>query len=80
MPRSIYGGALYWSVPLTLFSATALYSISAKAKNSTAQPLRFVPSGSPSHDSENMERIRADWRERNHGIGLRDVSRSGGGV
>ncbi|KAI9489940.1 hypothetical protein BDB00DRAFT_769691, partial [Zychaea mexicana] len=54
-----------------LLAATTYYTLNNR--KTSAQPLRFVPSGEPSHDSENMERIRADWRERNRGIGLRDV-------
>ncbi|KAI9253216.1 hypothetical protein BY458DRAFT_521957 [Sporodiniella umbellata] len=74
-------GALYWAVPITAAIA-ATYTI-AKSKTSIAPispPLAFVPSGEPSFDSANLARIRDDWRNRNKGIGLRDVSRSGGGV
>ncbi|KAI7885041.1 hypothetical protein K492DRAFT_172767 [Lichtheimia hyalospora FSU 10163] len=78
MPRPVHGSALYWSVPLTLAAATAFYSLRSRA--ASVQPLRFVPSGEPSSDHRNLERIREDWKQRNQGIGLRDVSRSGGGV
>ncbi|KAI9248011.1 hypothetical protein BDA99DRAFT_525537, partial [Phascolomyces articulosus] len=71
MPRHVHGSTLYWSIPLTLLAATTYYTLNNRKVS--AQPLKFVPSGEPSHDSENMERIRADWRERNRGIGLRDV-------
>ncbi|CAO3682514.1 unnamed protein product [Rhizopus stolonifer] len=47
---------------------------------SVSNPLFFTPSGEAKYDSANMDRIRDDWKHRNHGIGLRDVSRSGGGV
>lgn len=59
------------SVPLTLAAATAFYSLRSRA--ASVQPLRFVPSGEPSSDHQNLERIREDWKQRNQGIGLRDV-------
>ncbi|CDH56946.1 predicted protein [Lichtheimia corymbifera JMRC:FSU:9682] len=70
--------AQLYIVPLTLAAATAFYSLRSRA--ASVQPLRFVPSGEPSSDHQNLERIREDWKQRNQGIGLRDVSRSGGGV
>ncbi|KAI9472412.1 MAG: hypothetical protein EXX96DRAFT_583971 [Benjaminiella poitrasii] len=74
-------GSLYWAVPFTVI-ATAVYAVSRanKAASMASHPIRFVPSGEPQFDSANMDRIRADWRHRNNGIGLKDVSRSGGGV
>jgi hypothetical protein len=79
MPISHSARTFYWSLPLALAAVTT-YSLAIKQKSATAHPMRFVPSGEPNYDSENLERIRQDWRERNRGIGLRDVSRSGGGV
>ncbi|CAO0790004.1 hypothetical protein V8B55DRAFT_1544225 [Mucor lusitanicus] len=74
-------GPLYWAVPLTLVAATVYVSkIKASSISASSHPLKFVPSGEPKFDSANMDRIRAEWRHRNNGIGLRDVSRSGGGV
>ncbi|KAI8377648.1 uncharacterized protein BYT42DRAFT_614313 [Radiomyces spectabilis] len=69
---------LYWVVPTTLLGVTAF----AKSRPSAvaSQPLLFVPSGKAEFDSGNLERIRQDWKIRNKGLGLRDVSRSGGGV
>lgn len=52
-----------------------MYTVS-KVKSSsviTSHPLKYVPSGEPGYDSANLDRIRADWRHRNNGIGLRDV-------
>lgn len=71
---------LYWAVPLALV-ATSVYTV-AKIRTSAlvSHPLKYVPSGEPGYDSANLDRIRAEWRHRNNGIGLRDVSRSGGGV
>ncbi|KAI8391451.1 uncharacterized protein BYT42DRAFT_509458 [Radiomyces spectabilis] len=67
--------AIYWGLPLTLIAA-ATYT---KTKT-VGHPLQYVPSGEQRQDTENLERVRAEWRERNNGIGLRDVNRSGGGV
>ncbi|KAG2198973.1 uncharacterized protein EV154DRAFT_499466 [Mucor mucedo] len=74
-------GPLYWAVPLTVAAAT-VYTVSKVKSTSMGQlqPLQYVPSGEPKFDSANLDRIRAEWRHRNNGIGLRDVSRSGGGV
>ncbi|KAI9249058.1 hypothetical protein EDC94DRAFT_698311 [Helicostylum pulchrum] len=74
-------GPLYWAVPLTLVVGT-VYTVSKVKSTSlnSVQPLQYVPSGEPKCDSANLDRIRAEWRHRNNGIGLRDVSRSGGGV
>ncbi|KAF7728041.1 hypothetical protein EC973_006677 [Apophysomyces ossiformis] len=74
----------YRAAPLTLAVASTFVISKVKAA-STEQPLQFVPSGEPIRDSQELEHIRADWKQRNHGIGLRDVSnfcrsRSGGGV
>ncbi|KAG1470669.1 hypothetical protein G6F56_002545 [Rhizopus delemar] len=82
MPNQIIPkGSLYWAVPATV-AIVATYSVT-KVKTSivpVSPPLVFVPSGEPTFDSANLDRIRDDWRNRNKGIGLRDVSRSGGGV
>ncbi|CAO3698799.1 unnamed protein product [Rhizopus stolonifer] len=82
MPNQIIPkGSLYWAVPATV-AIVATYSVT-KVKASivpVSPPLVFVPSGEPTFDSANLDRIRDDWRSRNKGIGLRDVSRSGGGV
>ncbi|KAF1800092.1 hypothetical protein FB192DRAFT_1389983 [Mucor lusitanicus] len=75
------GGKSHRAVPLTLVAATVYVSkIKASSISASSHPLKFVPSGEPKFDSANMDRIRAEWRHRNNGIGLRDVSRSGGGV
>ncbi|KAI8645185.1 hypothetical protein BD408DRAFT_411949 [Parasitella parasitica] len=80
MPNSLATkGPFYWAVPLTLVVAT-VYVSKIKTSSISSHPLKFVPSGEPKFDSANMDRIRAEWRHRNNGIGLRDVSRSGGGV
>lgn len=62
-------------MPLTVVAATAYAVTRVKATSLAAQthPLKFVPSGEPKYDSANMDRIRAEWRHRNNGIGLRDV-------
>ncbi|KAI8146115.1 hypothetical protein BJV82DRAFT_510410, partial [Fennellomyces sp. T-0311] len=36
-------------------------------------PIQFVSAGETTEDAENLQRIRDDWRERNGGIGLKDV-------
>jgi hypothetical protein len=63
------------AVPLTVVAATAYAVTKVKATSSAVQthPLKFVPSGEPKFDSANMDRIRAEWRHRNNGIGLKDV-------
>lgn len=76
MPRTI----VKWGVPLALMTGAAFYYNSCKYKGHHSQPLKFEPSGQADHDSEKLEHIREDWKERNQGIGLRDVNRSGGGV
>ncbi|ORE06295.1 hypothetical protein BCV72DRAFT_250121 [Rhizopus microsporus var. microsporus] len=84
MPNQIIPkGSLYCrAVPVTVVAATVYTFSRLKAASivPVSHPLVFVPSGEPSFDSANLDRIRADWRLRNNGIGLRDVSRSGGGV
>ncbi|KAG0164953.1 hypothetical protein DFQ30_009159, partial [Apophysomyces sp. BC1015] len=65
-------GSLYVTVPLTLVLATT-YTVSRLKAASAQQPLQFVPCGEPTQDSEKLEHIRDEWKERNHGIGLRDV-------
>jgi hypothetical protein len=61
-------------VPLTIAAATVYTVSKVKAAAVMAgHPLKYVPSGEPSYDSANLDRIRADWRHRNKGIGLRDV-------
>ncbi|KAI8985969.1 hypothetical protein BDB01DRAFT_787053 [Pilobolus umbonatus] len=62
----------------TVYTVTKMKSVAAE--QSVNQPLIYIPSGEPHHDSANLDRIRAEWRLRNNGFGLRDVSRSGGGV
>ncbi|CDH53097.1 predicted protein [Lichtheimia corymbifera JMRC:FSU:9682] len=76
MPRLV----VKWGVPLALVTGAVFYYNSSKHKSDHSQPLKFEPSGQPDHDSEKLEHIREDWKERNQGIGLRDVNRSGGGV
>lgn len=62
------------TVPFSVVAGLAYLSVHAsKHRATTAHPLKFVPSGEPSHDSEALERVRADWKRRNNGIGLRDV-------
>ncbi|KAL1930044.1 hypothetical protein VTP01DRAFT_1198 [Rhizomucor pusillus] len=81
MAPHTHHGPLFWTVPFSVVAGLAYLSVHAsKHRAATAHPLKFVPSGEPSHDSEALERVRADWKRRNNGIGLRDVSRSGGGV
>jgi hypothetical protein len=55
--------------------ATTVYTVSKVKATSLGQshPLKYVPSGEPQYDSANLDRIRAEWRHRNNGIGLRDV-------
>ncbi|KAI9319118.1 hypothetical protein BX666DRAFT_2025453 [Dichotomocladium elegans] len=63
------------SLPLAMVTATAYYGTTKIMPKSDEglQPLQFIPSGEPHRDSERLELIRQDWRERNKGIGLRDV-------
>ncbi|KAG0737201.1 hypothetical protein G6F22_009601 [Rhizopus arrhizus] len=70
------------AVPATMVAATTYTFMRLKAASivSVSNPLTYIPSGEPTFDSANLDRIRDDWKHRNHGIGLRDVSRSGGGV
>lgn len=62
------------ALPLTLVAGT-VYTFSKIKSTSihSVQPLIYIPSGEPSFDSANLDRIRAEWRHRNNGIGLRDV-------
>lgn len=56
--------------------ATTVYTVNkVKAATTLGQshPLTYVPSGEPKNDTANLDRIRAEWRHRNNGIGLRDV-------
>ncbi|KAG0746752.1 hypothetical protein G6F57_010921 [Rhizopus arrhizus] len=80
--QTISKGPLYWAIPATVVAATVYTVAKFRAASITpvSHPLVFIPSGEPSFDSANLDRIRDDWRSRNNGIGLRDVSRSGGGV
>ncbi|KAI7900355.1 uncharacterized protein BX663DRAFT_518388 [Cokeromyces recurvatus] len=73
-------GPIYWAVvPFTIITVFTISKAGNKPSPSQ-HPIRFIPSGEPQFDSANMDRIRADWHLKNNGIGLRDVSRSGGGV
>ncbi|CAO3595690.1 unnamed protein product [Absidia cylindrospora] len=71
--------SLVWGVPLTLLAASA-YTVGKNRTHRPKNPLQFESSGETRKDSEKLEHIRADWHQRNNGMGLRDVSRSGGGV
>ncbi|KAI9256694.1 hypothetical protein BY458DRAFT_519287 [Sporodiniella umbellata] len=75
-------GSFYIAVPATMLAATVYTFTRLKAASivSVSNPLFFTPSGEATSDSASMDRIRDDWKNRNHGIGLRDVCRSGGGV
>ncbi|KAG2175482.1 hypothetical protein INT43_001129 [Umbelopsis isabellina] len=53
------------------------YSRVVNAESAMSHPQRFI---STSGDKEALELVRSEWKVRNHGIGLRDVRRSGGGV
>ncbi|KAI8387525.1 hypothetical protein BD560DRAFT_321025, partial [Blakeslea trispora] len=61
------------AVPLTMAAATIYTAKKINSSTMTSHPLRFVPSGEPTFDSANLDRIRADWHTKNKGIGLRDV-------
>ncbi|KAI7860014.1 hypothetical protein BDC45DRAFT_495477 [Circinella umbellata] len=83
MARSLVSskkGALYWAVPLTVIAAATGYGIRHFRYQPTQHPIPFVSSGETREDAEKLERVRKEWSERNGGIGLKDVSRSGGGV
>ncbi|KAI8882882.1 hypothetical protein K501DRAFT_220380 [Backusella circina FSU 941] len=69
-------GVIYWSIPLSLFAGGFYTFTKLKQHNAIVPqglPLQYTPSGEQSFDNENMEKIRAEWRLRNNGIGLRDV-------
>ncbi|KAI8081747.1 uncharacterized protein BX664DRAFT_341188 [Halteromyces radiatus] len=71
--------SLYWGLPITLLVGSA-YTVGKARTHNPKNPIQFVTSGETGQDSEKLEHIRADWHQRNKGMGLRDVSRSGGGV
>ncbi|KAI9494090.1 hypothetical protein BDB00DRAFT_820826 [Zychaea mexicana] len=83
MARSLVSskkGVLYWAVPLTVLAAGTAYGLRQFRYRASQHPIQFVSSGESKEDAEKLEHVRKDWRERNGGIGLKDVSRSGGGV
>ncbi|KAI8328878.1 hypothetical protein BC941DRAFT_443988 [Chlamydoabsidia padenii] len=71
--------SLYWGLPLTLLAASA-YKVGKNRTHLPKNPLQFESCGELGKDNEKLELVRAEWHQRNNGMGLRDVSRSGGGV
>ncbi|KAI9266782.1 hypothetical protein BDA99DRAFT_506677 [Phascolomyces articulosus] len=83
MARSLVSskkGALYWALPLTVVAAGTAYGIRHFRLRPTQHPIPLVTSAETPEEAKQLERVREEWRERNGGIGLKDVSRSGGGV
>ncbi|CAO3616504.1 unnamed protein product [Cunninghamella echinulata] len=71
--------SLYWGIPLTLVVASA-YNVNKARAHRQLNPIQFVSSGETRQDVEKLKSIRDEWYQKNNGIGLKDVSRSGGGV
>ncbi|CAO3608925.1 unnamed protein product [Cunninghamella blakesleeana] len=71
--------SLYWGVPLTLLVASA-YNVNKARAHQPLNPTQFVSSCETRKDIEKLKYIRDEWYQKNNGIGLKDVSRSGGGV
>ncbi|KAI8342106.1 hypothetical protein BC941DRAFT_415380 [Chlamydoabsidia padenii] len=74
-----FKSTLYWALPLTLV-AGSVYAVGKNRTHRPKNPLQFESSGETAQDNEQLEQVRAEWHQRNNGMGLRDVSRSGGGV
>ncbi|SAM04635.1 hypothetical protein [Absidia glauca] len=64
--------AFYWALPLTLLAGSA-YVVGKNRTHRPKNPIVFEPSGETAQDSEQLEQVRAEWHQRNNGMGLRDV-------
>ncbi|ORX62909.1 hypothetical protein DM01DRAFT_1008303 [Hesseltinella vesiculosa] len=69
--------SLYWGVPLTILAG---YSVTrARAHPKTHLP--FITTSDVGKDKDRLALLRAEFQQRNNGLGLGDdVRRSGGGV
>ncbi|ORY91969.1 S-adenosyl-L-methionine-dependent methyltransferase [Syncephalastrum racemosum] len=65
-----------WGVPISL-AVIGYYAYQKQNRPNVGHPMPFKSS---ENDDSEYQKSRQEWAERNNGIGLRDVGRSGGGV